>query len=367
MPSTGFDPSLVDPTKQAHDGMIIRSVGGRSGPLALENGAKLTFPWASQQRITGALPGTVVAYDDTGLGFTALSLEGSTMLAAADRAYIDLRGFNDGGSQLILGDGVANNYISINDNQIILSTAGSTLILNAGVTLNSPAGNVDITAETAIQIYNDTTNGTDITVTSNRDLILLADRNTSITSTTGTLNLVGETSISISNDATTGTTITIDSNAALNLVGVPVNVNGVDLSTSLGQWTSYSPVLGQPTEVGHTNTYARYIKQGRMVTVSVLLAITGTGNVNTDITLSLPFDAVQAGNLTVGTGHYYNASAIASQRSLPCRVIIYSATKAALQPSWSQVGGYMGNTSVFAEATANTDSIDMTFTYEATT
>ncbi len=51
--SDAWDGSLVDPTRGPVDAVFSRtpfsSVGGRTGPLTLENGAKLSFPWKEQQ------------------------------------------------------------------------------------------------------------------------------------------------------------------------------------------------------------------------------------------------------------------------------------------------------------------------------
>ena len=313
-----WDDSIVDFAAPI-DGFLTRSFGGRSGPLALENGAAITFPWQTQQEIPGTVPSTVVSYDDTGLGFTALSLEGPTMVAAADRAYVDLRGFNDGTPQLVLGSGVASEYISISGGQALISTPGSFLTLNAGVTLTSPLGGVDISAETAIQITNDTTNGT---------------------------------------------TITIDSNGALNLVGVPVNINGVDVSTGL-TWTTFTSGLIQSGAPTFTATYCKYTKVGRTVTVSMSLAITATGSAmaGNAVQITLPFTAVQGGNLTVGSGHVFENSPTGS---FPARVVLNSTTTARLQPTNVTTGGYLGVVQ-FVNALAASDAIDMTFTYEATT
>ena len=210
----------------------------------MENGSPITFPWQTQQQITGTVPGTVVSYEDTaGFPFTALSLEGPTMLAGSNRAYIDLRGFDTGTPELLMGDGIANDYISISDGSIIVSTTGSTLILGTGATLNSPAGTVDITAETAIQI---------------------------------------------ANDATNGTTITIDSNAALNLIGVPVNINGVDVSTGLGAWTAYTPTIGGGSTVGNGTANGYYAKLGKSLFLRLRFTLGSTSTIGATLTMSLP-------------------------------------------------------------------------------
>jgi len=138
-----------------------------------------------------------------------------------------------------------------------------------------------------------------------------------------------------------------------------------DVLAKLGVWTAYTPVLTQSGAVTKTVVYARYFKLGRLVTVSMLMTITGTGTANATITVSLPFTAVQAGNMTVGAGHVYNASG-GSSGFLPARMVLLTTTTAAFQTSYSTNGGLYGS-SLFTEALVNTDSVDCTFTYESTT
>lgn len=59
----GWDPSLVDPTDVVFDGLILRSVGGRTGEVTLENGQKIRFPYKAQQDITNSVPPRIQAYE----------------------------------------------------------------------------------------------------------------------------------------------------------------------------------------------------------------------------------------------------------------------------------------------------------------
>jgi len=140
-----------------------------------------------------------------------------------------------------------------------------------------------------------------------------------------------------------------------------------DVLAKLGIWTAYTPVLTQSGAVTKTVTYARYFKLGRLVTVSMVLAVTATGGgvSNNTITVSLPFTAVQAANMTVGTGHIYNASG-GGAASHPARMVLNTTTTAAFQATYNTAGGFLGGTT-FTEVLVNTDSIDCTFTYESTT
>ena len=134
------------------------------------------------------------------------------------------------------------------------------------------------------------------------------------------------------------------------------------MTAQLGAWTTYSPTLGQPGAVTYTATYARYQKIGRMVTVSVFLTVTGTGNAATKVTVSLPFTAVQAGNMVVGSGMIVEASPAAT---LPGIALLDSTTTAAMGPSNATTGNYLGVVQ-FVNALASGDIVTMTFTYEAT-
>ena len=134
-------------------------------------------------------------------------------------------------------------------------------------------------------------------------------------------------------------------------------------TAQLGAWTTYSPTLGQPGAVTYTATYARYQKIGRMVTVSVFLTVTGTGNAATKVTVSLPFTAVQAANMAVGSGMIVESSPAAT---LPGIVLIDSTTTAAMGPSNATTGNYLGVVQ-FVNALASGDIVTMTFTYESTT
>lgn len=58
-----WDPSFVDPTKAPADARILTTPGGKSGPLSLENGARLSFPYKSQQEIAGTTPAYLQAVE----------------------------------------------------------------------------------------------------------------------------------------------------------------------------------------------------------------------------------------------------------------------------------------------------------------
>ena len=150
--------------------------------------------------------------------------------------------------------------------------------------------------------------------------------------------------------------------------GVQVNANFDaiydDVLAKLGVWTTFSSGLIQSGAPTFTSTYCRYLKLGRMVIVSTLLTVTATGSAvaGNAVQITLPFTAVQASNLTVGVGHIYDNSAALSY---PGRAVLNTTTTARLQPTNVTSGGYLG-VATFTAALAGSDTVDMTFTYEAT-
>lgn len=79
---------------------------------------------------------------------------------------------------------------------------------------------------------------------------------------------------------------------------VPIGPNG---------WTAYTPTLTQSSTVTKTVTYAKYMKVGRMVHVTALLTVTGSGAANNAILVGLPFTAAASG-LVAGTFRVNNSS-----------------------------------------------------------
>jgi hypothetical protein len=337
-----WDDSIVD-FEAPIDGYLTRSFGGRSGPLTVENGAAVSFPWQSQQEVPGTAPGTIYSVDGVeSTGFVALELSSPTMVAGAESAFISMRGFDDGGSQIYFRGGtVGNSFVVSDDGAYMVAAGGQIFVVPTGTTVGSYDGDVTIQS----------------TATGGSVLIDAAD------------------TVVITTNATTGTDITIQANAAiilnadtdidLNTTSGDVFINGVDVSTPLGVWPTFTSGLIQSGAPTFTATYCRYCKQGRMVTVSMFLAITATGSAvaGNAVQITLPFTATQGGNLTVGTGHIYDADL---GGSYPARVVLNSTTTARLQPTNVTTGNYLG-VAQFTAALAASDSVDMTFTYEATT
>lgn len=99
-----WDGSLVDPTDSPVDAVFSRtplsSVGGKIGPLTVENGAKLSFPWKAQQ-VTGlsSYSGEIYIGDQSTNDGGNPTVDGSLIIngplgksSATQRSSIKLRG-----------------------------------------------------------------------------------------------------------------------------------------------------------------------------------------------------------------------------------------------------------------------------------
>lgn len=64
---SAWDPSFVDPTARDSGGYILRAAGTRSGPMTLENGASITFPWKRQQQL-GLTPAEIDVREEASFG-----------------------------------------------------------------------------------------------------------------------------------------------------------------------------------------------------------------------------------------------------------------------------------------------------------
>ena len=198
-----WDPSLVDPTQTPADAGIIRSPGGRTGNLSLENGQVLAFPWKRQQQVPGTRPGSIRVFDDATTEY--LDLKAPTLVAGGDLAYIYLAGWADGTASIGMSNGEVNLFLASGTMAVsggkaffsdgidvaggfsdFRSDAGEDIQLISGGKIRLEAAEeIRLTGDLGIVIVNDSTTGTDITIQSNRDLLLNVDRDCIVTSTTG--------------------------------------------------------------------------------------------------------------------------------------------------------------------------------------
>lgn len=342
-----WDPTLVDPTDVPADGLLLRAVGGRTGSIALENGAKLTLPWKSQQQISGTTPAYVQAVEiDSGATHRQdFYFGGPSLLLGTTGPYLRLSmNYTDDSvpsarTAFLTADGTAGFSVSdqgtyrlqIDGNVAFNDTFNmtGTLNLDSGGGIEAlTAGWIDVVGDAGHRTYLGSGSGQALTVQggSTSDVLINArgsggdltlsstDGAVSVTAATsitldpaGALSATGS-SISLVSDGNGNVTITASGTGDLALTGAPVTINGTDVSTLLGQWTTHTPTITQSGTVTKTTTYSRSVKIGRLVIWSFLLAVTGSGTGGNDVTLSLPYTAAQAGNMTVGAATLYNGA-----------------------------------------------------------
>lgn len=81
-----------------------------------------------------------------------------------------------------------------------------------------------------------------------------------------------------------------------------------ELVAKLGQWSTHTPTWTQSATISKTVTYSRYIKLGRLVIWEFALTASSSGTAANALSLTLPANCAQAGNLPVGSAYLYNTS-----------------------------------------------------------
>lgn len=124
----------------------------------------------------------------------------------------------------------------------------------------------------------------------------------------------------------------------------------------IGSWTSYTPTLTQSGAVAKTVGYARYVQMGKIVSVQVILNITGTGTASNAVEVGLPVTA----SSTSFIGSAYLLDANVNNYVGICQLA--TTTTVTLYASASG-NTPMGITPNFAFA--NGDQVRVSITYEA--
>lgn len=359
----GWDPSLVDPTETPADALIIRSPGGRTGNLSLENGQVLSFPWKRQQQVAGTRAGNIRVYDNVDTEF--LNIQAPTLVPSGDLAHMYLAGWADGTASIFMDNGevnfaLASGVFSFDGGKAFFadgidvsggfsdfrSDAGEDIQLISGGKIRLEAvEEIRLTGDAGIVIVNDSVTGTDITIQTNRDLWLNVDRDCLLTTTLGDFSVNTGDAIYLLADGVwlgEGSSATLQAlsggDVTLSAIGIGGNINlsAVDainivssggavfvqassdvsligsagtlsVNTVMEPWTAYTPTLTQGSAVTKTVIRSAYKKIGRTVIFEFYLSATAAGTAANAITVSLPFTAVTNTNV-VGSFYVYDAT-----------------------------------------------------------
>ena len=144
-----------------------------------------------------------------------------------------------------------------------------------------------------------------------------------------------------------------------------------EVLAKLGAWTSYTPTVTQGVAVSKTVTYAKYVKLGRTVIGNMLLAITSSGTVSTQITVTTPVTAAQAGNIAIGQAYFYDGT-----RNVPLTGVLSSTTAFSFMFPTPRAGYFGvaqyaepvigGATAGWSSQLLNGTSLQLAFHFEAT-
>lgn len=130
---------------------------------------------------------------------------------------------------------------------------------------------------------------------------------------------------------------------------------------AVGAWTNWTPTLTQSGSVAFTNSRAKYMKVGRMVTLMAQLTVTGTGTGGNNVVIAgLPFAAAYSSFQTIGTMTLFDQS-LGDDHTGLLRFISSSTNLVGLS---TRASGTLGSVSFTAALAAN-DSIYIQGTYEA--
>lgn len=242
--SDAWDPSLVDPTKQPRDVSMIRSPGGRSGALSLENGAKLAFPWARQQKISGTYPGQVYVVDDASTEY--IYMQSPTLVSGGHRAQLYLAGWDDGTSSIgmavnggvtftlasgqiytsahpftangtFTAAGAATFQSTVNITgtlSVAALTASGAITANGGINASSAGGVIDLRGSS----------GTNVVVASHstRTAVFQGGTNVELSATAGSASVIGTGAVIVNS---TGSTSTVASSAGTTISAASAAAN----------------------------------------------------------------------------------------------------------------------------------------------
>lgn len=129
----------------------------------------------------------------------------------------------------------------------------------------------------------------------------------------------------------------------------------------MNAWETYTPTLTQSGAVTKTVTYARFVRIGRTIIVTVRLAVTGTGSASNAVVVGLPVTAAAAVTRAAGCGSIFDTSAGLVYNG---NADITTTTTVQFWPTSADSGSALG-AAVFTAALAAGDEVAMHVTYEA--
>ena len=134
----------------------------------------------------------------------------------------------------------------------------------------------------------------------------------------------------------------------------------IALST-LGAWTSWTPVVTQSGPVTVTNFRSRYARYGRTIIFVTSLNVTGSGTGSNNVLISLPVTAAASG-VPCGQGVLFDASATLFY---PAIAWLQSTTNASFFNATTSAGAQILGSAIFTAGLASGDTLNMMGTYEA--
>ncbi len=140
-----------------------------------------------------------------------------------------------------------------------------------------------------------------------------------------------------------------------------------DITTYLmhegGAWTSWTPTVGQNGAVTKTNTRSRYGRASRLIYGQAYCTITGAGNANQVVTITVPVAmSASDASTTVGEGWIYDSSTGFFHYGM---LQYQTSTTVAFLRRVDGSAGLLLGTSSFTAALASGDIVHTRFLYES--
>jgi hypothetical protein len=132
------------------------------------------------------------------------------------------------------------------------------------------------------------------------------------------------------------------------------------ISTTGGVWTDYTPTLVQSSAVTKTVVLARYFQFQKLVIVTIVMNVTGSGVNANAVTVGLPIAARTNVNQIVGSGYIFDNGGVGPQFTYNCSAYLSTTTSFL---ALYQAGSPWGSNPSYALASG--DQLAFVLTYEA--